>query len=935
MVFSPLTHGPALRTSVLFLALAALWAPANAAPLSPESQRQFDKVIQPFLEEHCYHCHDDAKTRAGFRIDTLGTDFLADKNADNWREIYDNLGAGKMPPKKEAQPTETEVKVVTDWIDQEIRGAAQLAKNSPGRTRRLNRTEYFNSLRDLLFLDDNYTRSLMETLPQDGKVDGFDRGGASLYIDQAQLAKYFELADRVLTERVFTPKPKPTVAARDFARDIKWRKEEEDGKWTKLAARAFFGQIFMGPGWQTPMAYLPTGARIYELKNGGIEYLAGNVLGLHFNEEYPANAGGGMWAGHFFQFLSKVKQEGKYRLKFRAGAFAGKGKYAVENVKLRLDFGKFGDKTNLDIANVIIDAPLDHPKDYVTELYLHPRPEIATSNRAALSWNGVVADKNEQINGVNTQTGVILWAPEIWAVEQAESKEHERLAYQEKRKGTPAQKVNEILTSRFAEVNAKHDRIVKDYIAAKKPVFVYNPDVDLSELPRLFLESVEIEGPILEWPPQGRTALLCEGEDKPIDASYIRDIFAKFLPRAYRRPVEPEEVTDWTNWVLKAQTDYHLSGLDAVKEGVKAVLCSPEFLFLTTPNVAAKHAQPLTDFELASRLSYFLWSTMPDETLFTLAASHKLHEPDTLKSQVSRMLSDARSKGLVEDFGGQWLQVRDFNKTQTDRNQYRTYTEELQRSEWREPYEFFKEVLHSNLSILNFLDSNFVVIDKELADYYGISGIKDTDGFKRVAIGPEQHRGGILGMAGVLTYLTDGFRTLPVRRAAYVKDVLWNEPAKPPPPNVGDLPAIKGKNLTVRERLEQHRNSASCASCHAHLDPFGMALENYDAIGQWRERQNGEGMRGDNRSPALIVSGALPSGREFHNLAEYKQALLEEKDHFVRGFTRKMLTYALGRSVGATDRELVDGVIGKLQSDNYRLQSLVQDIVSSEAFGMK
>jgi hypothetical protein len=213
--------------------------------------------------------------------------------------------------------------------------------------------------------------------------------------------------------------------------------------------------------------------------------------------------------------------------------------------------------------------------------------------------------------------------------------------------------------------------------------------------------------------------------------------------------------------------------------------------------------------------------------------------------------------------------------------------------------------------------------------------VKDTDGFKRVAVTPEQHRGGVLGMAGVLTYLTDGFRTLPVRRAAYVKDVLWNEPAKPPPPNAGDLPAIKGKNLTVRERLEQHRNSASCASCHARLDPFGMALENYDAIGKWRERQNGEGMRGDDKSPALDVSGALPSGREFHSVAEYKQALLAERDHFVRGFSKKMLTYALGRSVGATDRELVDGVVRSLESNDFRIQSLVQAVVASEAFRMK
>ena len=344
---------------------------------------------------------------------------------------------------------------------------------------------------------------------------------------------------------------------------------------------------------------------------------------------------------------------------------------------------------------------------------------------------------------------------------------------------------------------------------------------------------------------------------------------------------------------------------------------------------------PLTDYELASRLSYFLWSTMPDEQLIALAASNKLHEPAALETQVRRMIADPRGIAFVKNFAGQWLQVRDFGKTQTDRYQYKSYTDEIQRSAWREPYEFFKEILHDDLSILNFLDSDFVVIDKQLAGVYGIDGVKDADGFKKVAIKPEHHRGGVLGMAGVMTYLTDGLRTLPVRRAAYVKDVLWNEPAKPPPPNVGDLPPVKGTNLTVRQRLQQHRDSASCASCHAHLDPFGIALENYDAIGRWRERQNGEGFRGDNKSPPLDVSGTLPSGRTFKDLAEYKQSLLAEKDHFVRGFTMKMLTYALGRSVGATDRQTVDQVIAALKRDDYRMQSLLQAIVATDAFRMK
>src|SRR5262249_38030068 len=289
------------------------------------------------------------------------------------------------------------------------------------------------------------------------------------------------------------------------------------------------------------------------------------------------------------------------------------------------------------------------------------------------------------------------------------------------------------------------------------------------------------------------------------------------------------------------------------------------------------------------------------------ASENKLHEPKTLEAQVRRMLTDARGIGLVHNFTGQWLKIRDFGTVTTDRNQYKSYDDELRDASRQEPYEFFKEVLDKDLSILNFVDSDFLVINSRLAKHYGIEGVTGS-AFRRVPIRPEHRRGGVLGMAGVLTYLTDGLRTLPVRRAAYVLETLWNSPPPPPPPNAGDLPPVM-RNLTVRQRLAQHRDSAICASCHARIDPFGIALQNYDAIGAWRERQNGERFKGDDKSPPLDVSGALPGGREFKNLQEYKQALLVEKSRFVRGFTEKMLTYALGRSVGATDRGTVDEII--------------------------
>ena len=299
---------------------------------------------------------------------------------------------------------------------------------------------------------------------------------------------------------------------------------------------------------------------------------------------------------------------------------------------------------------------------------------------------------------------------------------------------------------------------------------------------------------------------------------------------------------------------------------MKNVLCSPKFLYLGSeamPSpVAAKPSpgpQPVDGWQFASRLSYLLWSSAPDEELYRLATQDKLRDPAVLRAQVKRMIADPKAWEFVRSFAGQWLGVRNFdNGNPPNRDFYKFYDDALRDSSKREPLEFFNEVLKQDLPITSFLDSDFLVVNERLAKHYGIEGV-EGDQFRRVPAPADDRRGGVLGMSGILTYLADGTRTLPVRRATWVLDTLWNQPVPPPPPNAGDLPAIKEKKpRSVRERLDEHRLSENCASCHARVDPFGMALENYDATGMWRDRQNGEGMRGDKNSPALDVSGKLP-----------------------------------------------------------------------------
>ena len=465
------------------------------------------------------------------------------------------------------------------------------------------------------------------------------------------------------------------------------------------------------------------------------------------------------------------------------------------------------------------------------------------------------------------------------------------------------------------------------------PAHIYNPALATDKLPRLQIEWIEIEGPVQkDWPPLSHETLFFAG-DKRQDLAYAEEIFAKLLPRAYRRPVTQEEIASIVAMVKDAQTNGKQSFPEAMRAGLQRVLCAPGFLFMGEPAGANPKTRPLTEYELATRLSYFLWSTMPDEELFTLAAGGKLREPKTVAAQVRRMLADPKADQLVKNFAGQWLSVRDFGSVQPAAD-YKNYDKALEHASKQEPYEFFAEVLNKNLSIASFLDSDFLVINERLAKHYGIDGVEGPQ-FRRVAIRPEHRRGGVLGMAGLMTYLADGTRTLPMRRGTWVLRELFNDPPNNPPPNAGEIqPNTAGKNLTVRQRVELHRKDAVCASCHAKLDPYGLALENYDAIGQWRDRANGEGFRGP-KTPLLDVSGAFPDGSKFATLAEYKAGLLAKKDKFARAFSIKMLTYALCRPIGFTDRQLIDALTDELKNSDYRIQPLIQAIVASEPFQTK
>lgn len=460
-----------------------------------------------------------------------------------------------------------------------------------------------------------------------------------------------------------------------------------------------------------------------------------------------------------------------------------------------------------------------------------------------------------------------------------------------------------------------------------------NPEtVDIARVPKLFVDWIEIEGPLYEqWPPKSHEILFFKGKDAVNDVAYAREIFARFMPRAFRRAVAPAEIEPVVT-LVKQELDQGATFDEGIRVGLSAVLTSPSFVYLFEPG--GEKRRPIKDHELASRLSYFLWSSMPDDELLKLAESGKLRDAAVLSTQVDRLLGDRKSRALVDGFGAQWLKTDEFRNFKPDEKIYRNYDAALGASMVGQSLAFFEHILRGDLSTLNFIDSEFTLLDERLAKFYGIDGVTGEE-FRVVKLPAGSPRGGLLGQAGVMMRGSDGNRTKPVTRGVYVREVFFNDPPDPPPPNVGEIePNIQGKNLSVRDRLAQHQKIEVCAACHKAIDPYGLALENFNVIGAWRTRQDGEDFRGRD-VPAIDASGKLPNGKAFESFTEFKALLLEQQDRFRRALSERMLTYALGRPVEPADRGTSENMSQTMAAGNDTFRSLIKALVASEAFQSK
>ncbi len=419
------------------------------------------------------------------------------------------------------------------------------------------------------------------------------------------------------------------------------------------------------------------------------------------------------------------------------------------------------------------------------------------------------------------------------------------------------------------------------------------------------------------------------GEEKD-KAKFARRVLRPFADRAWRRPATDDELRRLTRFVEIAERNGD-SPDAGIRLGLQTVLVSPNFLFRVELDPPPKKdgAKPhrVSDWELASRLSYFLWSSMPDDQLFRLAREGQLHEPEVLQSEVRRMVRDEKARSLVENFASQWLQLRNLKGFSPDPVRFPEFDEPLRAAMQRETELFFENVVREDRSALELLDADYTFVNERLAKHYGIPGVKGEE-FQKISVAGTP-RGGLVTQASVLTVTSNPTRTSPVKRGKWILENLLASPIPPPPPGVEELKDDKpGAELpgTLRQRMEQHRANPNCAVCHQRMDPLGFGLENFNAVGGWRTR--------DGKEP-VDASGLLPDGRSFNGPAELKAVLLARKDQFARCLSEKMLAYALGRETERTDRCTVDAIARDLAAADYRFSALVRAVVRSEPFLMR
>jgi Protein of unknown function (DUF1592)/Protein of unknown function (DUF1588)/Protein of unknown function (DUF1587)/Protein of unknown function (DUF1585)/Protein of unknown function (DUF1595)/Planctomycete cytochrome C len=855
----------------------------------------------PFFEKHCTDCHDSAARKGDFDITALKPDFTNPDSFAKWLMVHDHIQSGEMPPKKKDRPEATERADLLDWLGKEM-AAAEAAKGGRTTVRRMNRTEYEHTLRDLLHLPRLNVKAL---LPEDGQQFGFDKVAGALDISHVQMTKYLEVADAALRQA--------TVPAGTRPETTTWRQPAatQGSLGSAIAVHCAIplkGHALL-PGLRTVVvgdlekdignAY--TSARYDGTETADSVAVLTGVIGAHQPEGVQPD------------FRPAIG--GFYTVKFSIWGLRWERTHAVAAVRGPVgNFQIFEKPFTKNAAGEWVGVPVKEEKldmhSWEQNEDFHGQEAIPQIIRATL--NGEVLGFYDAPSLTPTVHEIKVWL-----------KPGDKISF------------HAMTLPAAAAHNWPGYNGVQGYVG-----------------PGVAYDWFEATGPLIEeWPPASQQTLFGDQPNtvaKP--AAEQAGLMEKFASLAFRRPLSPGEITPYTDIVL-AELQRGSAPEEAMLAGYKAILCSPDFLFIGlesgTPATAGNYA-------LASRLSYFLWDALPDATLLALAASGALAQRDILHQQVERMLADPRSGRFINHFTDEWLDLKKIAFTTPDPNLYPEFDPWLMDSILAETRGTFSRMLQQNRSIREVVAADSILINQRLGELYNIKGVPGT-ALREVKLPPGSPRGGLLTQASVLKVTANGTTSSPILRGVWVMERILGIPRKPVPANVPAIEPDASGATTIRQMIELHRADAACASCHAHMDPHGLALESFDVIGGFRDHYRLAGQAKPDQ-PALTIhtdtssythayrfpqgppvdaSGVLPDGQAFTDLNSYRELLLKDEDGLARNLARQLMIYATGAGIRYSDRSAIEAIIAKTKPGKHGLRSLLHEVVASDLFQTK
>ncbi|MCA8972360.1 MAG: DUF1592 domain-containing protein [Planctomycetes bacterium] len=848
------------------------------------------------LEKKCVSCHGEDEQEADLRIDRLDPNLVQGDDVAHWLEVLDVVTNDEMPPSGETDLTDDERSAILDWLSNEVHIASRVRRAEAGHTsfRRMTRYEFRYALQDLLGVQLDFARDLP---PEAISKDGFENSSEHLHVSPTQLETYRDVArkalDLVTVRGAAAPEPLrwsvsiADAAAREFAkqdRGLASLEKKLRGDYAKQQAEREAKQSAQPPQAddnakrdETPAQFEERLAK--ELAKRRTSFAAGRNAARYVDRSSGREARVA-WAYNEARFAWEPVRQDPSGNAASQDATETKAPCVAILPPGRKLIVELGDRLP-SRGTMRVRVHASPARDGGTpSLELEFGWQASNDSRASV----VVSDVEHEVHGPSVYE---------WDVHLSDVYPRNMVRGTAKMGETPSpSEFLQIINGAIARGSVEIDR-------------------------------VEVIAPVHDtWPPESHERIFFDRgfdaatADASEQARYVRGILGRFLPRAWRRPVTDREVEQKLSLYdrLRQQgADFQ----DAVLEVLATAIASPKFLYLARGDAG--------DYELASRLAIFLWCSIPDEELLALAARGALQDEAVSRAQVDRMLRDARHRRFSRHFVRQWLGMRLLDYYEPDKKAHPGFPRDLKKAMEREPIAFFDEMLRVDASVLDFLHADYAMLNERLARHYGIDGVLGNR-LRKVRLQPEHRRGGLLAQAGLLAMNSDGRDSHPLKRGIWLLERLLADPPAPPPPNVPkiDLADPEIARLTLKQRIERHRDQPACMSCHAKIDPWGIAFENYDAVGRWRDEIQGK---------AVDASSVLFNKQRLDGMEGLKRfLLLARQDQFVHAMVEKLASYALGRPLRLQDRARIDEIAGEVRKKGDGLATMLRILVCSDSF---